>query len=88
VLAVVWMLGPPAVGAMPPEEAPGTDGWTYTDFGWSSGFTYEYRQRLPDLISLLDAGRESDGEAQRGAEPRHRFHLKGRVGGSLYLDGG
>ncbi len=73
---------------MPPEEAPGTDGWTYYDFGWSSGFTYEYRQRLPDLISLLDTGRESDGEAQRGAEPRHRFHLKGRVGGSLYLDGG
>jgi len=82
------MLGASPVAAIPPEASADAEAWTYFDVGWDSGLTYEYRQRLPDLTSLLEAERESGAEAQQAAEPRRRFHLKGRVGGSLYLDGG
>jgi phosphate-selective porin OprO/OprP len=87
------MFGANSSAAPPPDDAAEREEWYSFHLGWDSGLEYEYRQRIPDLLAIA---RPSDpradaraGEAaDESVEPRRRFHLKGRVGGSLYLDGG
>jgi phosphate-selective porin OprO/OprP len=77
--------------AAPPEASTAGDGWFYLDAGWHEGLTYEYRQRIPavsDLGGLIRSRPEQGQESTERAAPHEPFHVKGRIGGSLYLDGG
>jgi phosphate-selective porin len=87
------MLGAGPAAALPPEDSVAPEGWSYFHVGWDSGATYEYRQRIPDLFGSGEPAQpEADAPAPEASEsPKDAhagFHLKGRVGGSLYLDGG
>jgi phosphate-selective porin OprO/OprP len=88
-----WMLGAGPAQALPPEDGTDPEDWSTFHVGWDSGLTYEYLQRIPNLFeSGAPAHPEADAEVgvvpREAPEPHRRFHLKGRVGGSLYLDGG
>jgi hypothetical protein len=94
-LAAALLAGPLAearpAAALPPEAPSEDDRWFYFDAGWDQGLTYEYRQRipgLPELEDLIGAGAEPGDEPPEAAPPHEPFHVKGRIGGSLYLDGG
>lgn len=84
-VALLSMFAPPA-DALPPEASGADEGWTFFDAGWDGGITYEYRQRIPGLAEPESAA-GTETPAAGAAADRH-FHLKGRIGGSLYLDGG
>jgi len=86
--ALTILLIAPAAEASPPEAAGDRDGWFSFDTGWDDGITYEYRQRIPGLAELGGFAGIEGPEAEEPEEPHAPFHLKGRIGGSLYLDGG
>lgn len=80
----------PAV-ALPPGVPSEDDRWFYFDAGWEQGLTYEYRQRIPgrpEIGDLIGADAEPGDEPPDAAPLREPLHVKGRIGGSLYLDGG
>jgi phosphate-selective porin OprO/OprP len=87
------MLWVDPAAALPPEDETAPEGWSYFHIGWDSGLTYEYRQRIPDLFETVEptqpeAEAQSPEASEQPKEPHAPFHLKGRIGGSLYLDGG
>jgi len=76
----LW-LAPPAPAAADPETAVGDEPEAeereiFLDFGWDDGLTYElgYRTPIPERFDPLDLARD--------------VRLRGRVGGSLFLDVG
>jgi phosphate-selective porin OprO/OprP len=77
---LLLIAGARVAAALPPEDAE-TEGWFSFDVGWKEGITYEYRQRIPGL-SELEIFEDPEAASKR------RFFVKGRIGGSLYLDGG